>query len=167
MTSDCYSTHHGTTAEEVLYVLNGLRTVHLDQIKFCVITGAYTPHRLEPQDWPFTPGEIIVVDHRGDVRREFLGARSFGDEVWEDFNWVTYFGSLKRCLAVADKVRSDSPRGYYAWTPAGLSYAVDQEEAYHVWAGEPDAYIYIGDHVGRGRWAEIRERGAQLGGDET
>jgi hypothetical protein len=160
----CYATHSGTTAEEILYVLGGMQTVHLDRIGFCVITGTYIPHRLEPQDWPFTPGEIIVIDHSRDGSREFLGARNLDYNVWEDVRWVTYFGALGSCLTIADKVRSDSPRGYYAWTADGLSYAADQEAAYHEWAGDPDAYIYIGDHVGRGHTAEWRERQAEQGG---
>ncbi|MEV4783948.1 hypothetical protein AB0K53_00590 [Streptomyces tuirus] len=153
------ATHQGVTAEEILYVLNGRRTVPLDRMGFLVVTGTYTPHRLEPQDWPFTPGEIIPVQHHKDGPREFLGRNRDPYTEWEDANWCTYqCDDLDAALQISELVTSDRPRGVYDWTDDGLSYMSDQEAAHRQWAGAPDWYVRIGDHVGRGFNAEFRKR---------
>jgi hypothetical protein len=120
------ATRKGVTAEEILYVLNGRQTVPLHRMGFLVVTGAYTPHRLEPQDWPFTPGEIIPVHHDSDGTREFLGQRRNPYEPWEDSRWCIHQDdSLDSALQVAALVASDRLRGYYEWTDDGLSYYAD------------------------------------------
>lgn len=158
-----FVTHQGVAAEEVLYVLNKQQTVHLGGMSLCVITGIYTPHRLEPQNWPFTPGEILVLDYTQDGYKEFLGAGRDIHEGWEDSNWVTHCAdSLEDCLALADKVRSDSPRGYYVYTDDGWSFAADQAEAHRVWCGAPNESVArVGDFAGRGAMAERQERNPQ------
>ena len=140
----------GTTAEEILFVLNGLTTVPLDRIVFAVITGTYTPHPSEPQDWPFTPGEILPILSGRDDSREFLG-RSRPDPLdWEDSgHCVHHVEDLAAALAVAELIRSDRPRGIYAWTDDGLSYAADQDAAHWQWAGDPEGWIRVGDFAGR------------------
>lgn len=153
------ATHQGVTAEEILYVLNGRQTVPLDRIGFLVVTGTYTPHRLEPEDWPFTPGEIIPVQHHKEGTREFLGQGRDPYTAWEDSNWCTYqCDEFDAALQIAELVASDRPRGYYDWTDDGLGYMSDQDAAHWQWAGAPDWYVRIGNHTGRGHHAEARER---------
>jgi len=152
------ATRKGVTAEEILYVLNGQQTVPLDDIDFLVITGIYTPHRLEPA-WPFTPGEILPVRHYQDESREFLGKARDPYTAWEDASWCTHHcESLDDALAVAAVVTGDRPRGYYDWTDDGLAYMSDQEAGHERWAGAPDWFVRVADHVGRGHYAEMRER---------
>lgn len=140
----------GTTAEEVLFALNGLRTVPLDHITYAVITGTYTPHPAEAQGWPFTRGEILPVVSDREGTEEFLGRGRPNPLGWEDSSFCVRFEQdLRGALAVAELVRSDRPRGYYTWTADGLSYAADQEAAHWRWAGDPDGWIRIGDFVGR------------------
>ncbi|MGW0920044.1 hypothetical protein ACWD3J_13640 [Streptomyces sp. NPDC002755] len=153
------TTHEGVTAEEILYVLNGRQTVPLDRIGLLVVTGTYTPHRLEPQDWPFTPGEIIAVLHHEDGAREFLGQGRDPDTAWEDAGWCTHLcEDLESAVEISEVVGSDRPRGYYDWTDDGLTYIADQEAGQRQWAGAPDWFVRIGDYVGRGHWLEAKER---------
>jgi hypothetical protein len=154
------ATHQGVTAEEILYILNGRQTVPLHRMGFLVITGTYTPHRLEPQDWPFTVGEIIAVQHDNDGTREFLGRNRDPHTEWEDANWCTHQANdLETALAVADLVASDRPRGYYEWTEDGLSYYADQQRGEGNWCSWQDgSVVRVGDFVGRGFHAEYAER---------
>ncbi|MEU3613557.1 hypothetical protein ABZ725_14735 [Streptomyces sp. NPDC006872] len=152
--------HDGVTAEEILYVLNGRQTVPLNRLGFLAITGTYTPHRLEPQDWPFTPGEIVVVLHGPEGTREFLGRGRDPYTAWEDAGWCTYeCSSFQAALDVSALVTSDRPRGYYDWTDDGLAYMGDQDAAYRQWSGAPDWYVRVANHAGRGHYAAARERG--------
>ncbi|MFI0900519.1 hypothetical protein [Streptomyces sp. NPDC020983] len=144
----------GTTAEEVLFVLNELRTVPLDAIRFAVITGAYTPHQSEQQDWPFIPGEILPVIHDPDGSREFLGRGRPDPAGWKDSGFCAHHvEDLAAALTVAELVRSDRPRGYYVWTVDGLSYASDQDAAHWAWAGDPDGWVRVDDYTGRAPFA--------------
>lgn len=153
------ATRKGVTAEEILYVLNGQQTVPLDRMGFLVVTGVYTPHRLESQDWPFTPGEIIAIRHGEDDSREFLGRERDPFTDWEDATWCTYqCDAFDEALDIAALVTSDRPRGYYTWTDDGLSFMADQEAAHWQWAGAPDYFVRIADHVGRGHYAAQREQ---------
>jgi len=157
--------HDGVTAEEILYVLNGCQTVPLHRMGFVVVTGTYTPHRLEPQDWPFTPGEIIPVHHHKDGTREFLGKGRDPYEPWEDSNWCVHQdNSLQAVLEVAALVASDRPRGYYEWTDDGLSRFADQQRGEGNWCSWQDGTVVrIGDFTGRGFHAEFAERRATEG----
>jgi hypothetical protein len=131
----------GTTAEEVLFALNGLSTVPLDRIAFAVITGTYTPNPFssERQIWPFTTGD-----------KEFLGKGRPDPLGWEDSSFCVRFEEdISGAFAVAELVRSDRPRGYYTWTEDGLTYAADQDAAHWMWAGDPEGWIRIGDFAGR------------------
>lgn len=142
----------GTTAEEVLFVLNGLTTVPVDRINFAVITGTYTPHPSEgPQGWPFTPGEIVPVVYDRDGSREFLGrGRPDPMSYWAESSWCVHAEeNLAAALGLAELVRSDRPRGYYTWTADGLSYASDQDAAHWAWAGDPEGWVRVGDFTGR------------------
>lgn len=152
----------GVIAEEVLYVLNGNDTVPLHVLAFCVITGTYTPHQMEPQDWPFTAGEMLVVDRKDDVS-EFLGkgrlldgdtktcGKTYSETYWEDAQWCYYIDdSFDVCQDLADLVLSDRPRGYYTYGPDGWSYMSDQERAHEMWCSDPDSIARIGDFTGRG-----------------
>lgn len=155
------ATHQGVTAEEILYVLNGCKTVPLGRMGFLVVTGTYTPHRLEPQDWPFTPGEILPIEHApSDTPREFLGRERDPYTDWEDAGWCTYQDDdFEAALLVAELVASDRPRGYYEWTDDGLSYFADQDQGERVWCSRQDSSVVrIGDFTGRGHYAEMRER---------
>ncbi len=140
----------GTTAEEVLYILNGLNIVPLDRISFAVITGTYTPHRSEPQDWPFAPGEIVPVISDRNGTKEFLGRGRPDPLDWDDSSFCTHREEdLAGALGLAELVHSDRPRGYYTWTSDGLSYAADQDAAHWAWAGDPEGWVRIGDYTGR------------------
>lgn len=155
------ATHSGVTAEEILYVLNGRQTVPLDRMGFLVVTGTYSPHRLEPQEWPFTPGEIIALQYTVDGDpREFLGRERDPSTAWEDASWCTYIDDdFEAALDVADLVTSDRPRGFYEWTADGLSYCADQEHGERVWCSRQDcSVVRIGDFTGRGFHAESAER---------
>lgn len=145
-------TREGTTAEEILYVLNGLNTVPLHRITFAVITGTYTPspYSSERQIWPFSPGEIIPITSDLDGAKEFLGQGRPDPQEWEDSGFcVHHVDNLAGALAVAELVRSDRPRGYYAWTGDGPSFAADQDAAHWQWAGDPEGWIRVGDFTGR------------------
>lgn len=150
----------GVTAEEILYVLNGRQTVPLNRMGLIVITGRYTPHQLEPQDWPFTPGEIFPVHYGTNDIREFLGQQRNPYEPWEDSNWCIHQDdSFEAALGVAALVASDRPRGYYEWTDDGLSYYADQQRGEENWCSWADASVVrIGDFTGRGFHAESAER---------
>lgn len=154
------ATHSGLTAEEILYVLNGRQTVPLFQLSLVVITGTYTPHRLEPADWPFTPGEIFPVQHFANSTPEFLGAGRNPYEPWEDSNWCIHQeDNLEAALEVAALVASDRPRGYYEWGDDGLSYYTDQRLGEQNWCSWQDgSVVRIGDFTGRGFHAESAER---------
>lgn len=150
----------GVTAEEILYLLNDRQTVPLHRMGLIVITGRYAPHRLEPQDWPFTPGEIFPVHYGTNGTREFLGKQRDPYEPWEDSNWCIHQDDdFEAALEVAALVASDRPRGYYEWTDDGLSYYADQQRGKDVWCSRGDgSVVRIGDFTGRGTHAEWQER---------
>lgn len=156
--------HDGVTADEVLYVLAGCETVLLNRISFVVITGVYAPRRLEPQEWRFTPGEILAISSQTvagqlDTTGEIITGRDPFTS-WEDSQWCVYYAPhLDAALAVAELVRSGRPRGYYGWTADGLSYAGDQAAAERRWCstGGEDP-VRIGDFTGRRFCAESKSR---------
>ncbi|MFK0159053.1 hypothetical protein ACIQVK_44165 [Streptomyces sp. NPDC090493] len=149
--------HRGVTAAEALYVLNGRQAVPLHRLAFLVITGTYTPHEREPQPWPFTPGDVLVVEHTPDGTREFLGLGRDPFTDWPDAHWCTHQDDdLRSALAVAELVASDRPRGYYEWTADGLTYCADQADAEELWCSRHDgSVVRVADHTGRCHWLEL------------
>ncbi|MCD9904556.1 hypothetical protein LUR56_39780 [Streptomyces sp. MT29] len=144
--------HRAPTAEEVLYVLNGQESVPLYRLRFLVITGTYTPHRLEQhRPWTFTPGAILVVDHTRDGTREFLGLGREPLAHWEDAHWCTHEATtLHEAQEVAAVVTSDRPRGYYTWTADGLTHMSHPTEGEELWASRQDgSVVRIADFTGR------------------
>ncbi|MYR36399.1 hypothetical protein GTX14_04960 [Streptomyces sp. SID4944] len=144
------TTHQGLSAEEVLYALYGRRTVPLHRIGLVVVTGTYTPFHPEPE-WPYAPGEIIVVEHTREGARELLTPHRDPYTAWADARWCYYAtDNLEKALELANLVTSERPRGYYTWTEDGWSEEGDQEVAHWRWAGAPDSYARVADHAGRG-----------------
>ncbi|WP_409473542.1 hypothetical protein [Streptomyces sp. HC307] len=154
------SVHQGVSAEEVLYVLNRRETVPLHCLSFLVITGTYTPHEREPQSWPFTPGDVLAVQHTPDGMREFLG-QGRDLETQEDMHWCTHRDdNLQAALDVAALVTSNRPRGYYEWTADGLTYCTDQRDGEELWCSRGDgSVVRVADHTGRCHRLELGSEG--------
>jgi hypothetical protein len=142
-----YVTGRDSAAEQLLYVLNGQQTVPLQDIDFILITGIYIPGPDEPQDWPFTPGEIIpVVDTGRDADHsfdEFLG-KGRSDKPWPEMRTVIEQGhDLETLIELADKVKRGET-GYYEQGPHGWQPFANQREGRSRWAGAADSYVRLG-----------------------
>lgn len=137
-------------AEDILFVLNELKPISLDSLKFTVITDA--PDERERGFWPFRKGEIIINTGGGD--REPFG------EGRKPAKWdvaVDSFDTLEEALECRRKVLTGKwPRRYAhkftrqrgASTCRACGYAADD-----------------GIHLERvdGQWVPISHTNAQRG----
>jgi hypothetical protein len=157
-----YTTSAHLTADEILFVAAGCRTVRLPSIHLIVVTGTHAPNDDEPRDWPFTPGELLVVNigADGDSFPELLGDRDIGQ--W-DTRAVRYFTTdVRQATALAELVRGGAERGMWEWDGNRWYRASDQTasiDALNSAGSDPDA-AFIGDTDGDNRWGlDIRYPG--------
>lgn len=140
------TTRPGLSADEILYLLAGQRTVHLGQLSLLVITGTHAPAPNEPIPWPYSPGEIVVIDYTKD-HAEFLGDRN--DEAWDTSARYTT-SNLTEAIALSELVKTGAERGIYQWDGHVWFLCPDQREAHQHWCsvGSGDGGVFIGDTDG-------------------
>jgi hypothetical protein len=140
------------TADEILYVAAGCRTVDLQSLSLVVVTGAHAPAPTEPHDWPFTPGEILIVQHGRDATRELLGTRD--TEQW-DTRALSYITSdVEQAIALAGLVRGGAERGMWEWDGKRWYRSRDQAasiERLNSIGGDP-AMVFVGDTDAGNTW---------------
>jgi hypothetical protein len=148
--------------EEVLYAAAGFRTVDLVGISMFVVTGTHTPGPEEPQEWPFTPGEIVLVD----MNKPGATSRTDTPEMFGDrdlYRWHT--SVLHYCTTDITQARklqalvaSGAARGVYRWDPVtrGWFGARDQVEAMHrlCSTGGEGEEVFVGDTDHHNTWGE-------------
>lgn len=147
MSGDLVPTVSGhLTADEVLYVLAGCRTVDLARLSLLVVTGAHTPAADEPRPWPYTPGEIVVVDRGRDGTSEIVSGRDA--EAW--YTGAVYMTkSLREAVALSALVRAGAGRGMYEWDGRVWFRPPDQSAAMHCWNSLGDeSGAFVGDTDG-------------------
>jgi hypothetical protein len=139
------TTRPGLSADEILYLLAGQRTVHLGQVSLLITTGTHTPAPGEPTPWPYTPGEIVVIDYTKNGA-ELLGDRD--DDAWHTSARYTT-SDLEEAIALSELVRSGAERGIYQWDGRVWFLCPDQQEAHHLWCSVGnDGGVFIGDTDG-------------------
>lgn len=147
-----YTVSQHLTSDEVLYLAVGCRTVDLQSLSLIVVTGAHVPAPTEPQDWPFTPGEILIVQHSRDATRELLGTRD--TEQW-DTRTLSYFTSdVEQAMALAELVRGGAERGMWEWDGdrwyRSRNQAASIEELNSI-GGDP-SMVFVGDTNAVNTW---------------
>ena len=125
---------------EILWVLAGRQTVVLDDIDLAVITGTHQPGPDEPADWPFTPGEILVLGSNG---KELVGGRRL--EPWNT-SAVWHTNRLHQAVALSDLITAGATRGMYEWDGALWYRSRDQAAGHRQWCSILSEFgAFIGD----------------------
>lgn len=141
-----YTITRHPTPEEILYTLNGCRTIDLTCMKWVVITGTHTPAEEEPA-WPFAPGQILVT----------LNGHVFPDG--PDLNaWHTsarvVVRDVEEAKTLAELVRTGVDRGVYAWDGDRWYRPQDQQQAMSEYAGigDDEGFAFVGDTDAANTW---------------
>jgi hypothetical protein len=143
-----YTTSPHLTADEILYIAAGRRTIDLDRTSLLVVTGTHTPAAGEPQQWPFTPGEILIITGG----TELLGTRSI--EPWDTRTLSYWTSDVRSALSLSDLIRSGAGRGMWEWDGDRWYRSIDQVasmEALNSAGSDPTA-VFIGDTDGSNTW---------------
>jgi hypothetical protein len=153
--TDRYTIPWGTTADQVLYVLNGCSTVALSSVRWIVITGIHTPAEGEPA-WPFTPGEMLVECEE----RVFPHGPSL--DAWDTCAYSRP-GGLEKSRALAEFIKAGAGRGVYQWDGERWYRPADQVDAMACLnsVGDGEGLVFVGDTDAVNRWGmDIRYPGS-------
>jgi hypothetical protein len=154
-----YTTSAHLTADEILFAAAGCSIIQLRSISLVVVTGTHTPDKVEPQTWPFTPGELLVVnlgvidlELEGDAIPELFGTRDVSQ--WDTRTLHYFTTDMRRAMALAELVRGGAERGMWQWAGDHWFRSPDQAvsmEQLNSAGGDPDA-AFVGDTDGENTW---------------